>query len=140
MVDIYSRYDHPHHDGLINNNPSMTQQHFQSECDINNILRKYMHTGVLPGDPNGVYTDVSSMIDYRDALEQLRNADEQFSALPSHLRKAFDNNPAEFLDFISNSSNREQAIELGLIPRPTPEPSKPIEINEISKPTEQLPT
>jgi hypothetical protein len=38
--------------------------------------------------------------------------------LPAKLRARFDNNPEKFVEYVGKGENREEAIELGLIPRP----------------------
>lgn len=49
------------------------------------------------------------------------------------MRKRFANDPAEFLAFINDPENSQEAIKLGLaieaVPEPTPEPQKVIVVN-----------
>lgn len=95
---------------------SRTRQSEAAACDINNIMRRYEQTGVLPVDGReAFYADVSQMGDYRTALEQVRLANEAFLELPAGLRRRFDNDPAAFLDFTSDPANRKEMQELGLI-------------------------
>lgn len=58
---------------------SMTDKTQVGETDINEIVRKYRRTGVLPGDPPGAeqFADVSgiSNMDYGEAVEKLREAE-----------------------------------------------------------------
>lgn len=98
--------------------PTMTQQHFKDECDINVIVDRYKVTGVL-GDPldtrTPVYGDFSSMPEFIDAQNIIARASEQFASLPSDVRKRFDNNPALMLEFLQDENNREEAVKLGLV-------------------------
>ena len=41
-----------------------------------------------------------------------------FDNLPSDVRNRFNNNPAQLLDFVADPENKEEAIELGLLPKP----------------------
>lgn len=100
--------------------PSMTKQSFQEECDVNEIMRRF----VRAGDPNvlnrlqaysgGVYGDFSGVTDYRSALDQIRRADEVFMALPAKVRAEFQNDAARFLDFCQEPRNLDRLRELGL--------------------------
>jgi len=92
-----------------------TEQHFREECNINTILAKYQKTGAITHfakhSPN--YGDFPA-IDYREAIELVREAQSSFNELPSHVRREFDNDPASFLNFVQNPANRSRMDELGL--------------------------
>ena len=126
---IYSRYDVPSHPGSVNTDPSMTQQHFRDECDINNIIARYNKTGVLvdplhPGTAQPSFGDFSSMLDYQEAQNIIIYANQAFALLPAYLRKRFNNEPAEMLQFLEKEENRDEAIKLGLVKRPSdPDPA-----------------
>lgn len=100
----------------FSNEKSITKQCFKDECDINNIMSKYVKTGQLPSliKENPQYGDFSFPLDYQKALDLVSFADEQFSALPSGLRKKFSNDPVEFLNFVHDPSNIDEMYELGL--------------------------
>lgn len=101
--------------GLVCETPSMTQQQFKEECDVNSIMDKYRITGTVPTRLNAQYGDFSEVSDYLSAQNTILSAQEQFDSLPSNIRKEFDNSPAKMLEFIHNPNNRERAIEIGLI-------------------------
>ena len=119
--------------------PSLTRQSEAAYADINKIMAKYRKTGVLPPQTReGFYADISEVGDYREALARVEQMDEQFSSLPADLRIKFNNDPAEFLDFVSNEENMDKIEEMGLISPdiPAPEPvkkSEPIEAPEVPK-------
>lgn len=100
---------------------SMTQQHFKDECDINTIVNRFLQSGV-PEMPSFNPIDVSEITDFHSALNMIRDAQEQFNALPSDLRERFHNEPARLVDFVKNPENRAEALAIGLIQAPTPEP------------------
>lgn len=106
----------PRAGGLNCKMPSLARQSEQEGCDINIMLRRY---GVIPVPaPSanvGLYGDFSEVGDYLDAQMRLKTAREQFESLPSQVRERFRNNPAEFLTFIADKSNKAQAQAWGLL-------------------------
>lgn len=102
---------------LICRKPSKVQQHFRQESDVNEIMRRYRATGVLPGARRGVpvFGDFSDGIDFLEAQERVVKAREAFESLPAEVRRRFRNDPAELLEFISDESNRDEAEQLGLV-------------------------
>ncbi|WNK13994.1 MAG: internal scaffolding protein [Microvirus sp.] len=94
----------------------ITQQHFKDECDVNQIVERFMKTGELPENQRipqfGDFSDVKS---YDTALQLVRDAQEEFENLPALIRKRFNNNPEELLEFIDDPSNQEEGIRLGLM-------------------------
>jgi len=117
----------------FSDSPSRAKQSFKEACDINNIAAKARQSGFLAA-PQGspLYGDFSGANDYREALHVVMRAEEQFSALPAAVRDRFQNDPAAFLAFATDSSNEEELIKLGLAtrraaaepPAPAPEPAK----------------
>lgn len=101
------------------NEKSRTKQCFQSECDINTILKKYRKTGLLEhvNRFGGDYSDVSGVGDYQQSLNQVMLAQDMFESLPADIRTKFGNDPGRFLDFVEDPQNEEELIELGLKPR-----------------------
>ncbi|WNK14738.1 MAG: internal scaffolding protein [Microvirus sp.] len=127
MIKIHSYYDPPIHLGHINTDPTMTQQHFQEECDINNILAKFTATGILDTIPGGIYEDITTADEYRASLHKVMIAESMFGELPANLRKEFDNDPYLMLEFINNPKNIDRGIEIGLYKKPEPAIEKPPE-------------
>lgn len=106
--------------------PSLTQQHFRDECDINHIMARYRETGFLV-DPMQKATakpqfgDFSTVSDFMQAQNIIATARENFDALPSNVRERFANNPALMLSFLEKEDNYEEAVKLGLVEK-RPEP------------------
>ena len=108
--------------GLACEEPSLAQQHFKDECDINNILRQFNITGLLPESPlSPRYGDFTGIGDYHTALNRVIAAQDEFEALPAQIRARFDNDPAQLIEFLENSDNRPEAEELGLVEKATAE-------------------
>jgi len=93
-----------------------TKQSFKDECDINNIMRKYKQTGQLPNArPPGQGGDFTGFEDYHDSLNRIIAAQDSFMSLPALTRKRFANDPGEFLEFINDPKNIEEAEKMGLL-------------------------
>lgn len=125
MVEIRSLYEMPEKAkcDTVPEGESLTQQHFQDECDINFIISRYKKTGYLVDpllQPSAVpsYADFSELPSYLDAQITIAKANEAFEALPALVRKRFNNNPAEFVDFCSDEENKEEMYKLGLAVKP----------------------
>ena len=104
--------------GVACEEPSLAQQHFKDECDINNILRQFNITGLLPESPlSPRYGDFSGITDYHTALNAVISAESEFERLPAQIRARFDNDPEQLINFISDENNRAEAEKLGLVDR-----------------------
>jgi phage internal scaffolding protein len=102
--------------GLACEEPSLAQQHYKEECDINTILQKFSITGILPDMPvSPRYGDFTGINDYHTALNRVIAAQEEFEALPAQIRARFDNDPAKLIEFLQDDNNRAEAEELGIV-------------------------
>jgi len=106
---------------LLSCGPSRTKQSFKAECDINTIMARYMETGITDfvNKHAPQYADVSK-IDFQSCMDQVVKAQAMFDDLPSNIRDRFQNNPAAFIDFMSNENNAPEMRTLGLLPAVTP--------------------
>jgi phage internal scaffolding protein len=102
--------------GLMCEDMTLTQQHPKDECDINNILRQFNLTGILPESPlSPRYGDFTGIGDYHTALNQVIAAEDEFMSLPADLRARFENDPAQLIEFLDKVENKDEAIKLGLV-------------------------
>jgi phage internal scaffolding protein len=114
--------------GLHCEDASLAQQHFKDECDINNILRQFNLTGVLPESPlSPRYGDFTGIGDYHTALNQVIAAEDGFMSLPANLRARFENDPAQLIEFLNNPENYNEAISLGLVENKSEETTQVVE-------------
>jgi len=96
---------------------SKVQEQFLDESDINSIVRRARLTGILPsGERAPQYGDFTQVFDYHTAQNTIAVANNAFAELPSELRAMFKNDPALWLDYMSDPKNRDEAVELGLLP------------------------
>jgi len=104
-------------------NSRWTKQSFKDECDINVIMSRYLSTGELPDlsliSPQ--YLDVSSGFDFQSMQDQVIEAQSLFDALPSKIRSRFENDPGQFLAFVSDPQNTNELRSMGLL-KPLPDP------------------
>jgi len=118
----YDRDAATNESGLACEEPSLAQQHYKDECDINNILRQFNITGLLPESPlSPRYGDFTGIGDYHTAMNRVIAVQDEFEALPAQIRARFDNDPAQLIEFLENSDNRPEAEELGLVEKATAE-------------------
>lgn len=99
--------------------PTLTQQHSKDETDINKIMARYIKTGVIDhvAKYQGQYLE-NNDLDYHASQNIIIQADVMFSELPSSVRREFNNNPAEFLHFVSDEENHAKLADMGLTNNP----------------------
>lgn len=109
-------YSEPCRDSDIEcKDPSLAQQSFKDEVDINYLLEKFKVTGQLPqGVRLPTYGDFTGVSDYRSALDAINAARDAFMAMPADVRSRFQNDPQKFLEFCSDPKNLDEARRLGL--------------------------
>lgn len=97
-----------------------TKQSFRDECDVNHIMRPYEKIGAFPEQTSSPqYFDLTSLpSNFQEMQDIVINAQEQFMALPSQIRKKFHNDPVQFVDFCQDPANQEQLYDMGLAERP----------------------
>ena len=85
-----------------------THQEQKQQCDINYILEKYRRTGVVNhlNKYQEQYLDVSA-IDFQDAQNKVATVNSMFEELPAKDRASFNNDPAQFLEFVATQENRD---------------------------------
>lgn len=100
-------------------------QQFQSEADINEIMRRNVPL-TQPNEPP-LYADLTKITDYQSHLNSVIRVQNSFDALPSKVRQTFDNDPSRLMSFISDPANLQRAQALGLIPTPSASKSAPVQ-------------
>lgn len=102
-------------------NECRTVQAGSEDTDVNVILRKYGIGRVIESNLAAIkaYGDVSELPDYHEAMNTVIRAQDAFMALSADVRNRFNNDPAQFLEFMSKKDeNFDEAVKLGLaVPR-----------------------
>lgn len=92
---------------------SMADSSFRDEVDVNNIVARYMRTGLWPqATVAGFFEDVSLLPDdLMSAHAALQAAEARFMELPAAVRAKFGNSPVRLLEMLSDPASRDQALE-----------------------------
>lgn len=101
---------------------SLTVQDAKDSCDLNVLVRRFGIDGVagMQGREPLEFGDLTSAGDLRECMDVVREAEDQFFALDPHLRERFHNNPVEMYDFVLDSRNHSEAVDLGILRRYEP--------------------
>lgn len=95
--------------------------------DLKQIVARHIRNDLpYKAEPWWLDGEVAQNIDLQSALETVRRSQEHFDALPADVRFRFGNDPVAFMNFVQDDANKDEAIKLGLIPKPE-EPSPPPE-------------
>lgn len=138
-MEIKSIYDNSEKVQTKFTEKTRTRQEFESECNINNIVKKARVTGFLT-DPliprtriptNGDFSNAPDFLTAQNLLIEAQNA---FLELSPDVRARFGNDPANLVNFVSDDKNAEEIIRLGLGERRVPEKNETVEsIRELGK-------
>ena len=108
------------------------KQSFKDECDINLIMARYQRTGaidhVTKHQPNYGY---ATSMEFTEAMQTVAYGQTMFNELPSTIRTKFDNDAAQFLDYVQDPANEDQLADLGL--------EKAKQETETAKPASEAP-
>ena len=106
-----------------------TKSEFADEANINNIVKRCMSGAVMPtGSRTPLFGDFTEVADFSSAQTLIAQANAEFEQLPSTIREKFGNDVSALMDFLDDENNLDEAIELGLAPKPDSEP-KNTEVN-----------
>lgn len=119
-MEFATRYCPPPEVELEFEKPSLTQQHFKDECDINHIVATYQETGIMPqGNREPLFGDFAGIpSSFMESQNLFKEAQDKFYSLPSDLRKMLDNSPQKLLEFMSNPANTDACVKFGLFNKP----------------------
>lgn len=96
--------------GLTFEDPSLTQTQFAEDCDLSNIVRRFMKTGQLPATVSRQTFD--SDADLPEDLQTLLNnnlvVQQRFDALPLEERNKYNNDPVTWLESLEVANEKEQ--------------------------------
>lgn len=100
----------------LNTGKGLTEQAHKDETDINHILADYRRTGLIKHarKHEGAYDDVTAT-DFQQSMIIIAETKSMFEGLPSEVRKDFNNNPADFLNFVQNPKNEQKLSQMGIL-------------------------
>jgi len=113
------KYGHSQRSPIKIEGETRTKQSAQAETDINNIMARYIKTGHISWVNRQTPTyGISDGQTFHEAMNIVIEAQENFSELPAHIRKRFGNDPEQFLDFVTDENNKDEATRLGMLNTP----------------------
>jgi len=109
------------------------EQSHKDEVNINNIVKRHGMDLIARTAALQQFTyDDNPNNDFQETMNAILKAEKSFSSVPSQIRKQFDNNPAQFMDFIHNPDNQQTLIDWGLAK--APEKTQPVEVVVTNQP------
>lgn len=130
-------------------NDGLTKQADAQDADINVLVKRFGITGTLPAVPvPPTYQQFSEVFDFQSAMNVIRDATEAFNALPSDVRKRFNNDPGAFVDFCSETADDGKSLAnlaemrkmgLALPPEPEPLPPAPMKVEVVNNVPRETP-
>lgn len=93
-----------------------TKQSFKDECDINNLMAKYLKTGRMEHVNQALPRfECVSGHDFQSAQNLIAEAASMFEDIPSKVRNRFGNDPGKLLDWVHDPRNAKEAASLGFL-------------------------
>lgn len=92
-----------------------TEQQHKAACDINRIIERAEHGGVVPvgNQIDAFYGDVTGL-DFREAMEMVNFISAKFMEFDPEVRAQFNNDPSALLEFYNDPANDQAAKARGL--------------------------
>lgn len=117
MKEIYVRENGTKGVRTVNDKPSMTDQQYKDDCDVNTIIERAKRSGQVShlAKLQGQFADVSEIDDLHSGMIKLQHAQEAFAKLPLAVKRRFGYDMRSLLEFMDDPSNLEEAAKLGLV-------------------------
>jgi hypothetical protein len=95
----------------------LTDQSYKKVCDINNIMKVYERTKVMPHVTEKVarYIDNTGIPTIEEAHVIIKEAKEMFYELPAHVRKLMDHNPENMISVLQNPEYTDLLVKNGIL-------------------------
>lgn len=117
----------------------MVKQAPASQQSVSELLKRYVNMGMVPANgPAPTYGDFTGLTDFRECLDRVMAAQDQFSRLPARVRRVAENDPGMFLEMVFGGQPEVMAelVAAGLaeaqipklpddepVPAPVPQPA-----------------
>ncbi len=116
---------------------SRTKQEFLRDADISVMFERFFSGGSIDVnrlDPK--YLDLTELPSFSESQILLADVASQFRVQPAAFRAEFDNDEQNFVDWILDPENRDEAIELGVLEG---EPEKTADPDPAAEPAPETP-
>lgn len=101
----------------------LAKQEFKKETDINYIVKSAMRNDEDLLQPvkiaQQIAIDLSKMPTYPEMLQKVIEAQQSFDQLDAKVRRRFNEDPAQLIEFLQDPANKPEGQKLGLI-KPDP--------------------
>lgn len=100
---------------------SLTKQAHALDSDVTKIVNTYVRTGTW--SRNGkvpMYGDFSNIPELREALDRIREMNEDFQYLPAAVKRAAKQDPTVFLEMVADPERRKELDAAGWLPKHGP--------------------
>jgi hypothetical protein len=109
--------------GLSCPEKTLTQQQFKEQASIQNIVDKYLKTGIAPINTTPpLPEEYLNIIDFHDAMNIVKRGEQSFMELPSVVRKEFSDDPGLFLNALNDPAQQQRLTDLGVFIKPEEPP------------------
>lgn len=95
--------------------PSLTDESFKQECDIDFIISNFVQRGIEPPTTQAQYGKQFTSDDFVKALDTVTECKSMYECLPASEKERFNNSVTNFLDFIGDPKNLRVSYEKGYI-------------------------
>lgn len=109
-----TKYNRPPSPVSPSGDVSLTDASYLNETNIDIIMKRYAQGDTSAVRSIGVFADVSALGDFQHCMDVVKESREAFEALPADIRDRFGHDPVALVKFLSDSSNDEEAVKLGL--------------------------
>lgn len=117
MPKFFTKFNPPQVPGWNSKQESKVQEQFADACQTDTIIRKYNAMGVNPFISAGSsqYLDTTEIPSFVVAQKAQVKVKEFFDGLPADIRLEFNNDPMQFAEVVSDSTQADYLREIGVL-------------------------
>lgn len=114
MTKFQTKYKHERPLSITFTKPSLTEQQFAFDADINNIVKGFTQPQAVVNTP--IFGQKFDLDMYQNAINIVADAKSEFYKLPSNIRREFDDDPAKLVKFMDSTDEADikKGVKLGL--------------------------
>lgn len=121
--------------------PSKTNKNYKDEVDINNIINRFLHTGVLShvsNQPMSYIDQSQTPPDLQSTLHFIKDNEELYNSLNKKTKNKF-KTFQDFLEFAENPENQEELQQILGTKKTTNQTTKKVPDKDSTIPTQPSP-
>lgn len=120
-----SRFRTPKVSVSFKSSKRITESAHAKQCDVHRIARTALRSNGLVDHLSrvpGLFADFSEVPDFHTAQNLIAAATQEFQRLPASIRNEFGNDMANYVRFMQDPKNADEAVRLGLATKRSPAP------------------